>query len=702
MSSKSMITNRELSWLDFNFRVLQEAQDIRNPLLERVKFLAITASNLDEFFMVRVASLHAKIMSGYDTKDASEMTPKEQLQEVIHTTHELARQQTKVYRKLFSELEKKDIVLLRHSMLSTSQKEHCSRYFNKIIQPVLTPLAVDASRPFPEVLGRSINIAVRLMDENNDTFYALVQLPSLLPRYIALEEENKFILIEDIILIHISSLFEGYIIKGVALFRATRDGDIEIDEEAPNIMDEIQKSLQKRRKGQPVRLEIMKGFAYADEDKKLIEFLTEKLNANESDLFEYGMPLDLTFLFNFPKKDGFDDLRFAPAPPLSPIMLTDSEDIFETMSQQDILVQHPYESFDCVVDFVKKAAQDPDVLAIKQTLYRISGNSPIIEALIGAVESGKQVTVLVELKARFDEEKNIAWAKKLEQAGCHVIYGLVGLKVHCKVLLVVRREQSGIKRYLHLSTGNYNDSTAKVYTDTGLFTTRESFCADASALFNMLTGYSIPPSFKKFKVAPTYLKDFIIESIENEIVFAKKGKKAQFTAKVNSLIHPDIINKLYEASNAGVKINLIIRGINGLRSGIENMSKNIKVISIVGRYLEHDRIYHFYANGKNKVYLSSADLMQRNLDRRIEVLFPIEDEKIKERLLKTLDIMQRDNVKARKQLPDGSYTYIKNEKPKVNSQKAIYKEIKAQLKKDYTEKSSQFIPIMGDKDNKKG
>lgn len=685
-------TNRELSWLDFNFRVLEEAKDERNPLLERLKFLAITSSNLDEFFMVRVASLHAQILSGYLKRDPSGMTAGEQLQEVIKKTHLLANEQAKTYKELFSALIKEDVAILRHNELSSDQKEYCSRYFYRIIQPVLTPLAVDASRPFPEVLGRSINLAVSLLDDQDHTLYALVQVPSLLSRFIELEQKNKFILIEDIILLHISSLFEGYKIKGVALFRATRDGDIEIDEDVSNIMDEIQKSLQKRRRGQPVRLELMNDFANTNEDKKLIDFLIRKLNTNERDIYIQDMPLDLTFLFSFPSKHGFKDLRFEPLPPQTPIMLKDGGDIFKKIKEHDILVQHPYESFDCVIDFIEKAADNPNVLAIKQTLYRISGNSPIISALIRAVESGKQVTVLVELKARFDEENNIAWAKTLEQAGCHVIYGLVGLKVHCKVLLVMRKEEDGIQRYLHLATGNYNETTAKLYTDTGLFTAKQNFCHDASALFNMLSGYSIPPGFKKFKVAPTYLRQFFIEALDKEIEYAKMGKKAGFTAKINSLIDPQIIDKLYEASKAGVKIDLIIRGINGIRSGIEGLSENIRVISIVSRFLEHDRIYKFHAGGENLIYLSSADLMPRNLSRRIEVLFPIEDKISKERIENTLDIILKDNVKAREQQSDGRYQYVKNDEQDVNSQVALYRYICEHLA-DKKDKINQFIPI---------
>ena len=696
MKNDYPVTNRELSWLDFNFRVLEEAEDRRNPLFERLKFLAITSNNLDEFFMVRVATLNAQVQSGYEIKDASGLTPAEQLEKVLQKTHEMADRQTKTAARLFTEMESEGVRFLRHNMLSSEQKEYCTSYFYKVIQPVLTPLAVDASRPFPEVLGRSINLAVRLEDAEKNTLYAFVQVPSLLPRFIELEEKNNYILIEDIILIHISSLFEGYTIKGVALFRVTRDGDLEVDDDVSDLMDEIQKLIQKRRRGQPVRVEIMKGFAYRDEDKQLISFLKEKLNKSDADLFMLEMPLDFTFFFAFTDAEGFSEYKFRPQPPLTPVMLKDSEDIFATISDRDIIVQHPYESFDCVVDFINRAANDPDVLAIKQTLYRVSGNSPIVAALIRAVQSGKQVTVLVELKARFDEENNIAWAKTLEQAGCHVIYGLVGLKVHAKLMLVVRREQTGIKRYLHLSTGNYNDSTAKVYTDTGLFTCRESFCADASALFNMLTGYSVPAGFRKFKVAPTYLKDFFISMIEAEMENAAQGKKAAITAKVNSLIDPDVIYKLYDASRAGVRIELIIRGINGLKSGVPGLSENIRVRSIVGRYLEHDRIYRFHAGGKNLMFIGSADLMPRNLARRIEVIFPIEDEGIKKRLEDTIEIMLKDDVKARVQKPDGSYEYIKKS-GQYCSQEKIYENLAQHVKENYSSKDTVFIPIKGDK-----
>ncbi len=697
MKSDYIVTNREVSWLDFNFRVLEEAQDPRNPLFERLKFLAITSNNLDEFFMVRVATLQAQIQSGYEIKDAAGLTPAEQLEKVLKKTTEMANLQTKTYHKLIAELENNGARFLRHNMLNANQKDFCTRYFYKVIQPVLTPLAVDASRPFPEVLGRSINLAVRLEDKDNATLYALVQVPLLLQRFIELEEKNNYILIEDIILIHISSLFEGYTIKGVALFRVTRDGDLEVDDDVSDLMDEIQKLIQKRRKGQPVRVEIMKSFAFSNQDGQLIKFLKEKLKTNGSGVFMLDMPLDLTFLFGFSDIKGFSEQKFEPQPPITPIMLKDCEDMFQTISERDIMVQHPYESFDCVVDFINLAADDPNVLAIKQTLYRVSGNSPIIAALIRAVQSGKQVTVLVELKARFDEENNIAWAKTLEQAGCHVIYGLVGFKVHCKVLLVVRREQTGIKRYLHLSTGNYNDSTAKVYTDTGLFTCKESFCSDASTLFNMLTGYSIPAGFQKFKVAPTYLKDFLIQMIDNEIENAKQGKPAFIVAKVNSLIDPEIIYKLYDASKAGVIIELIIRGINGLRSGVKGLSENIRVRSIIGRYLEHDRIYKFHAGGKNQIYIGSADLMPRNLIRRIEVVFPIEDEAIKNRIENTLETMLKDNMKARMQQPDGSYEYIKNNAPKISSQQKLYKDLASKLKEDYSSKDTVFVPLKGEK-----
>ncbi len=697
MNKDYIVTNRELSWLDFNFRVLQEAQDDRNPLFERLKFLAITSSNLDEFFMVRVAALQAQIMSGYEVKDISGMTAAQQLEKVLEKIHRLATLQTATCHRLFSDVENIGVKFLRHNMLSSPQKEFCSRYFRKVIQPVLTPLAVDASRPFPQVLGRSINLAVRLEDSEQNTLYALVQVPSLLSRYVELEEKNSFILIEDIILIHISSLFEGYTIKGVTLFRVTRDGDLEVDDDVSDLMDEIQKLIQKRRRGQPVRVEIMKSFAFSEEDSQLIGFLKEKLNTKDSDVFMLDMPLDLTFLFGFTGIDGFSEHKFKPMPPLNPVMLKDSVDIFNTISERDILVQHPYESFDCVVDFINRAADDPNVLAIKQTLYRVSGNSPIVAALIRAVQSGKQVTVLVELKARFDEENNIAWAKALEKAGCHVIYGLVGLKVHCKVLLVVRREETGIKRYLHLSTGNYNDSTAKIYTDTGLFTCKESFCSDASALFNMLTGYSTPAGFRKFKVAPAYLKKFFIEMIDDEIANAKANKPAYIVAKINSLIDRDVIYKLYDASNAGVKVDLIVRGINGLRSRIEGMSENITVKSIVGRFLEHDRIYKFCAGGKDLIFIGSADWMPRNLVRRIEVIFPIENEDIKKRINKTLDIMLLDNVKARIQTSDGKYRYVENNKKKVLSQYKIYEELAEKLKEDYLSKDALYIPIKGER-----
>ncbi len=666
-TTKIPYNNRELSWMDFNFRVLEEAMEKDNPIMERVNFLSITASNLDEFFMVRVAGVMEQIHSKYNKPDASGLTPQELmglLNEKIHVFTE--KQYSCLHRSIIPALKRNNISFLTVEDLDKKQEKHIADYFEKVLFPVLTPMAVDRSRPFPLLANKSLNIAVRLKKEE-ESYFAVVQVPAILPRFLELpcEGGRAFILLENIIIDKLSELFELHEIEAYCPFRVTRNSDLDIDEESEDLMLAIEKSIKKRKRGRPVRLEILQKC-----DKETKEFLIEMLDVGKREIYELSGPIDLTFFSKFCGVNGFESYRFAPIRPVDPPAdFWGYDDMFEAIREKDRLVHHPYESFNAVVRFVQAAADDPDVLAIKQTLYRVSGNSPIIAALIRAAENGKQVTVLVELKARFDEENNILWARKLEHAGCHVIYGLSGLKTHCKILLVVRREEGGIRRYLHLGTGNYNDSTARFYTDIGMFTCRELFGVDASSLFNVLTGYSRPPEYNRMIVAPRGMRTFFEEMIQRETENAQKGLPSRIIAKVNSLVDPAIIALLYEASQAGVEIKLIVRGICCLIPGLEGISENITVHSIVGQLLEHSRIFQFENGGNPKIYMGSADWMPRNLDRRVELVFPIEDEDLRQRAFSILDLLLSDTVNARMQLPDTSYVHIdKRGKPVINCQ----------------------------------
>ena len=665
--------NRELSWMDFNSRVLEEAFEKDNPVLERVKFLAITASNLDEFFMVRVAGVMDRMHSKHNEPDASGMNAQQQFEKLTAKIHEFSKKQYScLHHSIIPALKKHKLRFLKIKELSKTQKQSVDTYFDKFIFPVLTPLAVDTSRPFPLLANKSLNIAVRLLNQGEDVF-AVVQVPSIIPRFFEVKSDSgrAFVMLEDIIISRLSDLFELYEIQAYCPFRITRDSDLDIDEDADDLLVEIEHSLKKRQRGDPVRLEIVSKC-----DKALREFLVDG-----------GL-------------DGLEELRFKPIIPVNPPSeLFGYDDIFAAIREKDRMVHHPYESFDSVIKFVNQAANDENVLAIKQTLYRVSGNSPIIAALIKAAENGKQVTVLVELKARFDEENNIGWAKKLEKAGCHVIYGLAGLKTHCKIVLVVRREQDGIRRYLHMGTGNYNDITARFYTDIGMFTCDEKFGEDASSLFNVITGYSTPPVYNKMKVAPTGLRQFFSEMIINETENAKAGLPSGITAKINSLVDPEIIKLLYDASKAGVKIQLIVRGICCLVPGIKGISENIKVRSIVGQLLEHSRIFIFENGGMKKIYMGSADWMQRNLDKRVELVFPIEDKDLMERSFDIIATMLKDVLNTRVQESDTSYKLLDRRGKKVhNCQHEFYDEAKKKLalKKSNVLEEHQFVPLTGE------
>ncbi|MCX7747618.1 MAG: RNA degradosome polyphosphate kinase [Clostridia bacterium] len=694
--SKKFI-NRELSWLEFNERVLEEAYDNNNPLFERLKFASIVSSNLDEFFMVRVASLYDQVMAGFDKPDPSGLTPKEQLDAISLRAHTMIYDQYNCFnRSLMPALKKEKVFILKGKDLTERQKEFVEAYYKKTVYPVLTPMVVDKSRPFPLLLNKSLNIALLLEDkEEKDPIFATIQVPSVLNRLIEIPAEDEkrcFIFLEEIMEMYLDTLFSGHDILAAGCYRITRNADQGIDEEgAEDLLEAIEQFLKKRKWGVVIRLEIESSM-----DKRLIKILEEELEVPKRGIFEISGPLDLTFLMKLSALAGFDNLRYPHFYPQPSPGFMGEEDVFEAISQGDILVHHPFESFDPVVELVKQAAVDPHVLAIKQTLYRVSGNSPIVEALERAAENGKQVTVLVELKARFDEQNNIIWAKRLEMAGCHVIYGLVGLKTHCKVLLIVRREDDEIKRYVHMGTGNYNDVTARFYTDLGLFTSNPYFGADASALFNMLSGYSNLTRMYKTFIAPISMRNRFMQLIEQETEHARNGKKARIIAKFNSLVDEQIIGALYDASKAGVEIDLIVRGICCLKPGIKGLSENICVKSIVGRLLEHSRIYYFYNDGDALIYLSSADWMGRNLDRRVELLFPLEDKEIREKVKGILDVCLKDTVKARLLKNDGTYSRVdKRGKEIVDSQEYFYKhavKVAEELNKDYN--NEEFKPIM--------
>lgn len=672
--------NRELSWLEFNTRVLEEAQDLKNPLFERLKFLAITASNLDEFFMVRVASLNDQIIAGYSKKDSAGLLPKEQLDKITLRVHELVSEKYNTYlRSLIPALKKEDIYFKRPKNLTDEQRIFVEKYFFNQIYPVLTPMVVDKSRPFPLILNKSLNIAILLRgNEDVEPVFATVQVPSVLDRFILLPCENdkkEFILLEDIIKIHMDMLFIGHEILDMACYRITRNADLSIDEDgAEDLLEEIEQSIKKRKWGNAVRLEYEKNTS-----QEIIDYILEESEAFEGGMYRISGPLDLTFLMKFYNLKGYQDLKFENQIPL-PSITVQNNNIFEAISERDIMLHHPFESFDTVVDFVRQAAEDDNVLAIKQTLYRVSGNSPIISALAKAAENGKQVTVLVELKARFDEENNIIWAKQLEKAGCHVIYGLVGLKTHCKLLLVVRREEDKIKRYVHMGTGNYNDVTAKFYTDTAIMTCNPYIGADASAVFNMLSGFSQIQRLEKLDIAPVGLRKKIENLIKNEIRNAKEGFGGQIIFKMNSLVDESMIRLLYEASEVGVNIKLIIRGICCLVPEYPQVSENIEVRSIVGKLLEHSRIFYFYNAGQEKIFMSSADLMPRNLDRRVELLFPVEDECNKARVKNIINLYLSDTDKTRILHSTGAYSRVdKRGKEPLNVQDYFYDYIKNKI-----------------------
>lgn len=683
--------NRELSWLKFNLRVLKEAMVKDTPLLERLKFIAISASNLDEFFMVRVAGLWSNFDSGVEKRDASGMSVHEQLVAISQAAHEQVRTQTKSLIALMAEMDAVKLHFRRVKDLSELGKDWLEEYYREVVFPVLTPMAVDASRPFPFLANKTLNLAVELIKADGEHSMGLIQVPSVLDRIVEVEPEGKrtFVFLEDIIASHCHDLFKGCHILDMVSFRVTRDSDLDLEEDdSVDLMKEVEESLRKRKRGAAVRLEIFK-----TNNNRIKRFLEENLDVTEMEVYEINGPLDPTCFFKFIGMKGMWPWLYEPFVPQRPLELPDDSDLFAAIRANDILLHHPYESFDPVVKLVSDAADDPQVLAIKQTLYRVSGNSPIVAALARAAENGKQVTVLVELKARFDEENNILWARRLEKAGCHVIYGLVGLKTHAKIILIVRKEDNGIKRYLHLGTGNYNDSTAKLYTDLGLMTANDEFGSDASAFFNLLSGYSEPPVWNKLVMAPLGLREKIYALIDNEIAMVRSGREGHIIAKMNSLIDQPVIQKLYEASAAGVHIDLIVRGICGLRTGIEGISDNITVRSIVGRQLEHSRIFWFANGGEEQLYLSSADWMPRNLNDRVELFFPVETEEHIRRIKALLDLYLRDNVGAHMMQSNGSYRRVRNKLEPVSAQSTLYEMAQLAVAADKLPMEQRLQPV---------
>ncbi len=681
LDDSSLYINRELSWLEFNRRVLEEALDPVVPLLERMKFLAIFGANLDEFFMVRVGGLQQKVQAGIVVgSGADRLPPQLQMERIGQIVRELLIEAHRCLRQdVLPALEKEGIVLRGPKDLTDQDREELRKVFNREIFPVLTPLAIDPVHPFPHLLNKSLNLAVLLKRPNNkERLFAVVQVPAVLPRFVALagERGNVFTALETVIRLHLSELFPGMDLDQATVFRVTRNSEYEIDDdEVEDLLKTIEEEVRKRRRGFAVRLEIE-----ADAPPEVNQFLMSALDLEPNDVYQVPDLLDLTGLFQIHGLSGYPQLRDPQYVPQPVPEFATAANVFAAIRARDILVHHPYDSFNHVVDFIEQAAADQRVLAIKQTLYRTSSDSPIVRALQQAVDNGKQVTAVIELKARLDEERNILWARELEKAGVHVVFGFIGLKTHCKVALVVRREEDGIRRYVHLATGNYNPQTARIYTDLGYFTCNPDFCEDASALFNYLTGYCELPQWRKLLVAPSRLQAFMLEKIQQETDNQRNGHGGRIIAKINGLVEPAIMQALYRASQAGVRIDIICRGICALRPQVPGISDNIRVVSIVDRFLEHSRIFYFQNRNDPQVYIGSADWMDRNLIRRVEVVFPVEEPDLKKRLIEeVLAVSLADNCKARELLPDGSYRRLVAEagKPVVRSQEKFL-EIAAQ------------------------
>lgn len=649
--------NRELSWLKFNQRVLEEAEDESHPLLERLKFLSIFSSNLDEFYMIRVAGLKDQVHANIVEESVDGLTPLEQIIKIAEQVHPMVELQSKLLTKdVLPKLRINGVEIKPYDKLTPKQKEFILQKFKQDIFPLLTPMALDPTHPTPNLKNLRVNLLVNLrkLYETQDKKLAIIQLPQVLPRFYELETEfegkHEFIVLEEIVKHNLELIFPNMKITDVWEFRITRNADLDISEaEADDLLKLIEKELRKRRLGTVVRLEVHKKM-----DETSREFLKETMKLEEHDIYDVNSMLDISSFMEFLALD-LPRLKDKPFTPALSNHIVSAENIFDAICQKDILLLHPYDSFNHVVELIETAANDPEVLAIKQTLYRTSGNSPIVRALKQAVENGKQVTALIELKARFDEKNNIVWAKELERAGVNVIYGVMGLKTHCKVAMIIRKEKKGLRYYLHMGTGNYNDKTAKIYTDYSFMTCRNDYGHDVSEMFNMLTGYSQQKEWRKILVAPIYMRNQFESLIEEYIKLHSEKSPSSIQIIMNSLVDPGMIKELYKASMRGVKIELIIRGICCLRPGIDGVSENITVRSIVGRFLEHPRVFVFKNKKQRKIYMGSADWMQRNLNRRVELVFPIEDSDLQEQVVQNIEIMLKDNVKARFLQSDGEY-----------------------------------------------
>lgn len=672
LASPSLYINRELSLLEFQRRVLEEAWDENNPLLERLKFIAIFGSNMDEFFMVRVSGIRKQVEAGVMGFSQDGMTPRDELAAIRKLSQELLHNaQQYLQRKILPKLEKEGVQVLDYHKLTKSQKERADKYFTDVIYPVLTPLALDTGHPFPHISNLSLNLAIVIRDKKGNEKFARLKVPDTLPRLIPIKRSSGaarkdgtiphnhyFVWIEQLIAENLNVLFPGMEVVSSHPFRIVRDADIEIQElEADDLLETMQQNIRKRKFGSVVQVAV-----YPSMPESMRELLVDNLEVTHNDIYALQHPLGLVNLwqlYNSVERYDLKDTPYKPGIPKPLKLLAEPGDIFDAIRSENIFVHHPYDSFSPVIDFLTAAARDPNVLAIKQTVYRVGSNAPVVEALLEAAERGKQVAVLVELKARFDEESNIGWARALEQVGVHVVYGLVGLKTHCKITMVVRKEGEGIRRYLHLATGNYNAVTSRIYEDIGVFTCDEDMGADATDLFNYLTGYSTKQDYKKLLIAPVNLRQKIESLIQREIGHAQAGNQARLIFKMNSLVDDRMIQLLYQASQAGVKVDLLIRGMCCLRPGIKDVSENIRVISVVGRYLEHSRVYYFQNNGSDEIYLGSADLMPRNLNHRVEVVFPVESKThIRHLRDKVLERYLKDNTSARILKPDGSYERI--------------------------------------------
>jgi len=694
LRSPDLYISRELSWLEFNERVLQQGMSEDVPLMERLKFLSIVCSNLDEFFMIRVAGLKQQVAAGVEKRDISGLTAAQQLERISERTHRMVAQHADAVREVLRRLAAEGLRLLDIPGLSVEQQRFVDAHFVADVQPLLTPLAVDELEPFPVLPGLGLNLALALRARDGtdaETHIAIVPVPRILPRFITLPAASGLHLVrlEQVIGRHAGRLFPQYEVEALAEFRLTRDADVAVqDDDADDLLQAIEDAVRARRRRSVVRLEVS-----AAPDPRLRKWLTEWTNVSEADVYEVDGLLDGAALMDVATRRGFDNLKDKDWPPQTPADLLGSEDVWDTLQNRDVLLFHPYESFEPVVSLLQTAAADPNVLAIKQTLYRTSGDSPVVAALADAAEQGKQVTVLVELKARFDEARNVNWARRLEDAGCHVIYGIAGLKTHAKALLIIRREAHGIRRYLHLSTGNYNDRTAKLYSDIGLMTTDRDFALDAAAFFNLLTGYSQQVGWSRFAISPTGIRRRIVEMIEREIDAATLDQPGLIMAKVNSLHDRGICEALYTASRAGVQVRLNIRGICCLRPGMAGASENIEVVSIVDRYLEHARVLYFRNGGHEEVYLSSADWMGRNLDRRLEIMFPVVQPKLRARMIRILETFFADNVKAWRLRADGEYERVVSDGPDVRAQEVIYR-MTVEAAQSGTDTFERFRPLM--------